>query len=499
MQKRFMAIWFRHLLTDGLALRRPVLKELPFVLVMPVKNRIVITASSPLAEQQGAFVGMAAADARAAVPELVAVDDTPGKAAKLLRLLGLWCIRYTPIVAVDLPDGLLLDISGCTHLWGGERAYLKEIVLKLRNAGFDARAAIADTPGAAWAQARFARVSPIVPPGMQSQAISGLSPAALRLDVEILERLQKLGFRTIGPLLSMPAPTLRRRFGKELLLRINQALGRSDEALVSLIPPVPYVERLPCLEPIRTAVGIEIAIEKLLAELCLRLQAEGKGLRKAILKCHRIDGRKVQAGITTNRGSHSVSHLLKLFSLQIARIEPTLGIELFVLEASKVEDMETIQEQIWAVDKGLADTTLAELLDRVAGKVGADAIRRYLPAEHYWPERSVKVAASLAEEPATAWPEQMRPIRLLSVPEPIEVMALVPDNPPKTFTYKDKRHDIIKADGPERIGREWWLDKGEHHRDYFAVEDSDGQRYWVFRSGHYDGGDARWYLHGYFA
>jgi protein ImuB len=498
MEKRFMAIWFRHLLTDGLALRRAELKGLPFVLVMPAKNRIVITASSPLAEQQGAFVGMAAADARAAVPEMLAIDDTPGKAAKLLRLLGLWCIRYTPVVTVDLPDGLILDISGCAHLWGGERDYLKEIVLKLRNAGFDARAAIADTPGAAYAVSRFARVSPIVPVGRQAAVLAGLPPAALRLEAEVLERLQKLGFRTIGPMLSMPAPVLRRRFGKELLLRIDQALGRMDEALVPLVPPVPYVERLPCMEPVRTRVAIGIAIEKLLLALCLRLKTEGIGLRKAILKCHRIDGRKVQVGITTTKGSHSVSHLMRLFQLQIDKIEPALGIELFVLEALRTEEMETVQEQIWAVDRGLADTALAEMLDRVAGKVGADAIRRYLPAEHYWPERSVKVAASLTEEPATAWPEQLRPIRLLQVPESIEVMALVPDNPPKTFTYKDKRHNIIKADGPERIGREWWLDSGEH-RDYYAVEDSDGQRYWVFRSGHYDGGDARWYLHGYFA
>lgn len=498
MQKRYMAILFRHLLTDGLALRRPGLKELPFVLAAPVKNRVVITAASALAEQQGVFAGMAVADARAAVPELLSFDDTPDKAAKLLRLLGLWCIRYTPVVAVDLPDGLLLDISGCAHLWGGEKGYLKEIVLKLRNAGFDARAAIADTPGAAFAVSRFALVSPIVPPGMQSQAISALPPAALRLAAEILERLQKLGFRTIRPMLSMPAPTLRRRFGKDLLLRIDQAIGRIEEPLMPLVPPVPYVERLPCLEPIRTAVGIGIAIEKLLSALCLRLQTEGKGLRKAVLKCHRIDGRKVQVSISTTKGSHSVSHLRRLFQLQISKIEPALGIELFVLEAPRVEDMETVQEQIWAIDKGLADTALAELLDRVAGKIGAEAIRRYLPAEHYWPEHSVKVATSLTEEPETAWPEQMRPIRLLQIPEPIEVMALVPDNPPKTFTYKDKRHVIVKADGPEHIGREWWRDSGEH-RDYYAVEDSQGQRYWVFRSGHYDGGDARWYLHGYFA
>jgi len=168
------------------------------------------------------------------------------------------------------------------------------------------------------------------------------------------------------------------------------------------------------------------------------------------------------------------------------------------LEALKVEDIDVVQEQLWAEAKGLEDAALAELLDRVAGKIGAAAIGRYLPAEHYWPEKSVKLAVSLEEEPGTTWPVQMRPIRLLSIPERIQVMALVPDNPPRMFIYKNKRHTIIKADGPERIGREWWRDSGEH-RDYYAVEDSDGQRYWVFRSGPYNGDSPAWYLHGYFS
>ncbi|SDH48333.1 Y-family DNA polymerase [Mucilaginibacter gossypii] len=498
MQKRYMAIWFRHLLTDGLARRRPELKDLPFVLAAPVKNKIIITASSPTAEREGAFTGMAAADARAASGDLVVVDEVPGQAAKLLRLIGLGCIRYTPMVSIDLPDGLLLDISGCTHLWGGEREYLKEIVLKLRAAGFDARAAIADTMGTAWAVARFAQKRPIIASGEQAAAITGLPPAALRLEPEPLERLQKLGFRNIGPLLATAPQALRRRFGQELLLRIDQALGRTEEYRELLVPPVPYSERLPCLEPIRTAPAIEIAIKKLLEMLCLRLQNEGKGVRKAILKCHRIDGRKVQVSITTAKGSHSISHLMRLFELQISKIEPALGIELFVLEAPRVEDMETVQEQLWAEAKGLADTALAELLDRIAGKVGPEAIRRYLPSENHWPERSVKLASTLTEEPQTAWPELPRPIRLLQKPEAIEVMALVPDHPPKQFVHIGKRHQVAKADGPERIGREWWRDKGEH-RDYYVIEDSEGQRYWVFRSGHYDGGDAQWYLHGYFA
>lgn len=498
MQQRFMVIWFRHLLTDWLALRQPELSALPVVFAQPDHNRIIITAANKIAEAEGVCVGMAAADAKAIVKGLQVQDAIPGKEAKLLRQLGLWCIRYSPIVAIDLPDGLILNVSGCTHLWGGERNYLKEIVNKLRASGYDARAAITDTIGAAWAVARYGKVTPLIPTGTHAAALAKLPPSALRLETDTLERLQKLGFRNIGHFMNLPRRELRKRFSEELLFRLLQALGLEDEPIFPLTPPVPYMERLPCLEPIKTATGIEIAIEELLKMLCERLRSEGKGVRKAVLKCHRIDGKMVQATIGTNRGSHSVSHLLKLFKLQIDRIEPALGIELFLMEASKVEDMAVKQEKLWVTDPGLKDTALTDLLDRLAGKLGPGRIRRYLPAEHYWPERSVHVAVSLEETPQTGWrTDRPRPLRLLTRPEPIEVMSLIPDYPPKIFVHQNKRHTIVKADGPERIEREWWLDEGAH-RDYYAVEDEKGQRYWVFRLGHYDD-TPQWFLHGYFA
>jgi len=493
-----MAIWFRHLTTDWLTLRKPEFKDVPFVFVTPERNRIVITAANLMAESQGIYHGMAAADAKAVTINLQMLDHIPGKEAKLLKQLGLWCIRYTPIVSVDMPNGLILDISGCSHLWGGEREYLKEIVNKLRTSGYDVRAAIADTIGAAWAVARFGKTTPIVENGAQIPALLDLPPAALRLEPDVLEKLKKLGFHTIKSFMQIPRTVLRRRFGEGLLLRLAQALGLENEYLIPLVPPVPYTERLPCLEPIKTAGAIEMAIQQLLEGLCARLQTEGKGVRKATLKCYRIDGKMVQVGISTNRGSYSVSHLFKLLALQVSKIEPALGIELFLLEAPKVEDIDTVQEKLWAGNPGLQDTALAELLDRIATKVGPERIRRYLPAEHYWPERSVKQAASLSEIPATQWPSgKPRPLRLLRRPEPVEVMALLPDYPPKVFTYKGRRHIVEKADGPERIEQEWWLRQGEH-RDYYAVEDAEGGRYWLFRSGHYDTA-PEWYLHGFFA
>jgi protein ImuB len=500
MKKRYISLWFRHLLTDWFTLRQPELKDVPFILVAPEHNRIIITAANSLAEKQGVTAGMAAADAKAVIPDLKTIDDIPGKAAKLLKGLGEWCIRYTPLIAVDLPDGLVMDISGCAHLWGGEHAYLKEIITRLRSKGYDVRGAMADTAGAAWAIARFGHDKPIIEPGVHTEALLNLPPAALRLEPLILDRLKKLGFYTIKSFIGIKRSALRRRFGNDFLLRLDQALGNEDEPLQLIHPVTPYHERLPCLEPICTATGIELAIKTLLGNVCKRLQSEGKGLRIAILRCYRVDGGVVGADIGTNRPSHHIAHLFKLFELKIPTIEPALGIELFTLEAAKVEDISPEQEALWSLENsGLSDNNLVELLDKLANKIGTNNIRRYLPQESYWPERSIKPARSLAEKAATTWRTgRPRPSLLLKKPEKIDVTALLPDNPPMLFIYKGKKHIIKKADDAERIEPEWWRHK-RLHRDYYVVEDEQGQRYWLFRSGHYEDEESQWYLHGFFA
>ena len=498
--RRYLSIWFRYLLTDWQTIRRPDLAGKPFVFAVPERGRKIISAINPAAEAEGVLTGMNVADAKAIFPGLEIIDAKPGREAKLLKGLGEWCIRYAPIVAADQPDGLILDITGCAHLWAGEAAYLKEIVNRLESKGYYARAAIADTIGTAWAIARFGRTKPIIESGAEADALLNLPPIALRLETPVLERLHKLGLTTIQSFIGMPRQALRRRFGEGLLQRLSQALGQEVEYIQAIQPPEPFQERLPCLEPIRTAAGIEVAISRLLDPLCERLQKEGKGLRKAVLKCFRVDGKMEQVGIGTSKASNHAQHLYKLFELHISSIRPAFGIELFLLEATQVEDAPLTQEALWAGKQGLKKQELAELLDRLAGKVGTNAIHRYLPAEHYWPERSIKLATSLEERPATKWiKDRPRPTLLLKQPVLIEVTAPVPDYPPMSFRYQDKVHYIEKSDGPERIEREWWADKGEH-RDYYQVEDKLGQRYWLFRLGHY-GSDtpSQWFLHGFFA
>jgi protein ImuB len=498
MRKRYVTIWFRHLRTDWITLRRPHLVQLPFVLVLPVHGKMIITAANIYAKQEGIFEGMALADARAIVPSLKQLDDKSQSSGKLLRSIAEWCIRYSPLVAVDPPDGIAIDATGCTHLWGGEENYLTAIHNRFNSMGYDTQVAMADTVGAAWAMAHFGNKK-IIAPGKQKEDLFDLPPESLRIDHEIVTLLLRLGIKDIAALLSLPRSSLTRRFGKQLLFRLDQALGAVEEYIVPVIIPAAFEERLASLEPIITAMGIRIALETLLDKLCMRLRNQCKGLRSAVFTCYRIDGKIEQIEISTVRASHNTKHIFKLFEGKLETIDPALGIEIFILEASKVEDSNPLQESLWKNVCGISDVRFSELMDRIAGKIGVTNIHRYLPAEHHWPERSFKVADLFYENRIMDWPNVIRrPLHILQHPSPIEVTAPIPDYPPMNFRYKNKLHTVKKADGPERIEKQWWIDQGEH-RDYYAVEDEEGIRFWLFRSGHYTG-DRRdqWFIHGFF-
>jgi protein ImuB len=499
MNKRFVTIWFRHLKTDWLTRRQPELVNQPFVLSIKDHNRVIVSAANAEAEKHEIRTGMVVADARVIFPSLKIYDDSPDLDRKLLTTFAKFCIRYTPVAAIDPPDGLILDASGCCHLWGGEYPYITEIINRLKSFGYDVKAAMADTIGAAWAITHFGN-DLIIEKADQESALLKLPASALRLEDESIELLYKLGLRRIESFIGMQRSVLRRRFGEPLILRIDQALGHKEEPIHPVIIPEPFQERLPCPELISTATGIEIALQKLLENLCKRLKQEEKGLRMASFKCYRIDNKIEKIEIGTNHSSNNFNHLFKLFQLKIETIEPALGIELFTLEAFKVEDLPAVQEHLWIDSWDLLNVKFAELLDRIENKIGLGKIHRYLPNEHHWPERSIKAATSLSEKPTTFWRiDKPRPIQLLSKPELIQVTAPLPDYPPMLFRYKNKIHKIKKADGPERIESEWWLQEGLH-RDYYCVEDEEGNRYWLFRLGHYTNEEKpKWFIHGFFA
>ncbi|WP_136653094.1 Y-family DNA polymerase [Paracoccus aeridis] len=478
--------------------------ELPLVLAGRVGNRRVLTAVDEAAQALELRAGMPVSTAQALVPGLAVESSDPAADAASLERLALWLLqRFSPVVAVDPPDGIVIDSTGTDHLHGGEAAMLEALVGRLVMSGLSARAAVADTWGAAHALARHA-ASPtcLAAPGSTEAVLAPLPLEALRLSPNISASLRDLGFASIGDLIGQPRAPLTRRFGPELCCRLDQALGALAEPIAPVRPAELIEIRRSFAEPIAARETIARYIGKLVVPLCERLEASGLGARRLDLICHRIDNDRQIVRIGLARPARDPRHLTRLLCEKIETIAPGLGIEIMTLSAILTEPLLPKQAPSSLLEEPAPD--LAGLIDTLANRVGAHAIYRFAPVASDVPERSVRRIPALAEETGAGWPGHWpRPSRLLPRSEPIETMALLPDHPPAWFSWRGIRRHVRRADGPERIFGEWWKRDAEMIavRDYFRVEDDAGERYWIFRAG--DGEDSatgshRWFLHGVF-
>ena len=474
----------------------------PLVTIQKSAQRITIAAACPTALALGLAPGMALTQARALVPELDVRDAEPEADAALLHRLALFAARrWTPRAAVCGIDGLWLDLTGVAHLFGGERRMAQRILRFCARLGLTAQIAIADTTGAAHALARHERLL-CCPPSGQADAIAPLPLAALRIDEGTVTAAHRLGIERIGELTAMPRGPLARRFGAELLIRLDQALGHAGEAIEPIVPEAPPNALVRFVEPIATAEAIGEAMRHLMALLAGALEEQGLGARRLTLLCMRIDGDEQRIAIGTVRATRDSGHLLSLLVPRIETIDPGFGIEAMRLVAGRCEPLAPQPiDSGWSGEQAAPD--LVPLIDRLTGRLGPRRLFKLSAVESDVPERSLRRVAPL--DPVVDWPPDWpRPAQLLARPEPIEqVVALLPDGPPRRFTWRGRTHVVRQADGPERIYGEWWKHRGETEavRDYFQVEDESGARFWLFRRG--DGVDARtgdlsWYLHGVF-
>ena len=480
----------------------------PFALVAPGVHGLLLSAVNREAQGEGLKAGMRLADARAAFPALAVREAEPEADRQGLLRLALWCGRFTPWSAPDGEDGLMLDITGCAHLFGGEEAMVAEVENRLGGLGFEARAGLADTPGAAWALARFAPAGGrIAGPGSTRAAIEDLPVEALRITAETALLLRRLGLATIGALADLPRVPLARRFpskaqGEALLQRLDQALGRRDEPLSPLSPPPDYLRRLAFTEPLLLRESVEAALADLLAGLVPLLERDHRGVRRLVLWCFRVDGSHVRVAAATARASRDADHLARLFAEKLDGIDAGFGIDVMALHAARVEPLE--DDQLTLAGRGRARDGVDRLVDRLLARLGNGAVARLEPAERHIPEAAERaVPPGRTVDPWPGRPEMpQRPFRLFGRPEPVEVMAEVPDGPPLIFTWRRVTRRVARAAGPERIAPEWWIgdDEDEPLRDYYRVEDTTGRRYWLYRAGLYQDsaakGPPRWYVHG---
>ncbi len=464
----------------------------------------MVLAVDAAAQAAGVRVGMPATKARVLVQGLIVHDHDAVADAQALDRLALWMLqRYAPIVTADAPDGLVIDSTGADHLHGGEDAMLAGLIDRLAASGVQARAAIADTWGVAHALARYAAKPALVAPaGHGSAVLASLPLAALRLPVDMITALHVLGFERIGDILAQPRAPLTLRFGPQLGRRIDQALGALSEPINPIRPDELIQVKRNFAEPIGAAQTIARYIGKLVVQLCAELGAKGLGAKRLDLICHRVDNRLQAIRVGTAMPVRDVKRLTRLLTDKIETIEPGFGIEILSLTATLAEPLCEKQSLTAMVDDGVPD--VSDLVDTLINRVGERSLYRAAPIATEVPERSVRRIAPMAPDTGATWPGHWpRPSRLLTTPEPIETMALLPDHPPVAFTWRGIRRRVRHADGPERIRGEWWLRDAELTavRDYFRVEDDAGERYWIFRSG--DGedpnsGSQRWFLHGVF-
>jgi protein ImuB len=442
--------------------------------------------------------GLTVALAQAMSPGLTVVEADPAGDAAALERLAAWCLRYSPVVAADAPDGIVIDIAGADHLLGGEAAALDDICAQLTAAGLTVKTALADTWAAAWGLARFGPAETISPVREAFASLASLPVAALRLDAETVADLRGLGFDTVAELAAAHRPSLALRFGPALTRRLDQARGLASEPIQPVRPPEIPEKRLAFADPLMHANGLRIALAKLAGMLCADLEARGVAARRLDMLFYRVDGANAALRVGASQGTRDPAHFVQLFGEKLETINPGFGIEVASLAATRTEPFATRQFAI----RGAGDTAepeLGPLVDRIANRIGPGRLYRVTPIESDIPERSERRVAALSPPLGRSWHDDPRPALMLTTPEQVDVVALLPDHPPRFFIWRGRRTTIARADGPERVHGEWWRADDEMWlvRDYYRVEGTDGLRYWLLRAS--DGmAEMRWFIQGAF-
>lgn len=557
-KRRILSLWFPRLNAECLLRAEPHLAGRPLAVVANRRGALRLASLTATAEAAGLVLGMTLADAAAICPRLATRPEAPLRTAAFLAALGRWAGRFSPWVA-PAEDGLVLDVTGCARLFGGEEALVAEAGAGAAGLGLTLRHGLADTLGAAWAIARFdpgtgpclafagdaidqeARATRarahrrrglpgpqpgagpagrIVPPGETLAHLSPLPAAALRLEPATVDALQALGLGRIGDVALVPRARLAQRFGPGLVLRIDQALGRVPEPVSAAVPPPVFALRLTLPDPIGRTEDILAGLDRLLLPLCNRLAAAGRGARRVQLTLVRVEGSAILREAGLARPASRREAIRPLLVLQLDSLDAGFGIEMMRLEATETEPLPTRQDRHRAAGSRTdpppveTDEALADLVGRLGARLGVEAMVRLHPAESHIPEKAATPMLAAFSSAAATWPAPPapRPV-LLFPPEPLTpqetACSQAPDQllnpavPPALFTWRRRPRRRTAAFGPERIAPEWWLDDPAWRggpRDYWRIETEDGTRLWLYQTRETSGDmSGRWFVQGLFA
>ncbi len=468
-----------------------------------------ITAVNDAAAKAGAVTGQRLVDIRAISPDIVNFAADSDGDRKTLERLTLWSQRWGPWSMMDGNDAILLDVTGAAHLWGGALSLLTDIERRFGARGFQARPAMGVTAGAAWALSHYGRRHDIADSDNPLLTLGALSVAALRLEPDILTLLRRLGLKRINDLHAVPRESLARRFRNHRnpqtnpLIRLDQLLGKNPEPMIPLYrTDPPHVSRR-LLEPILHRILLDQILHDLAGDMVRELEAQRLGARRLELRAYRVDGDVAVRLLELASATRDAAHIARLFAAKLDDIDAGFGFDQVDLISTWSEPLALSQELL---DGGQAKgTTLPQMLDRIAARLGPDAVRRPAAKASHIPERSFQWSAP--QDQQSAYQGELgfhdRPLKLLEYAEPIMVIYATPEGVPRQFRWRGTQHEITRSEGPERLAPEWWRERSTVRlRDYYRIESARGARYWIYRNG--VAGDGRgsapeWFLHGMFA
>ncbi|HEY8948804.1 MAG TPA: hypothetical protein VIM56_07955 [Rhizomicrobium sp.] len=519
--RRIIALWFPRLATDRLQ-RRWKARETrtpsaeapreppPLVVVAKEKNALRLSALDRKATAQGLTIGQPLANARAMLPALKVMAANEGADHKLLERIADWCDLFTPFVALDPPRALLLDVTGATHLFGGEKSLLDRILAALRAQGFAVRGALAGTAMAARACARH-RDGLIVPSGDEMKITAPFPIEALFLDPVTTHAFRRAGLKTIGQVAHRDRRELTARFGSAMVFTLETALGKTERPISPRIPLPDYSAERNFPDPVATEDVIRATLVSLAETLAEALEQRGEGARRLEAAFFRADGAVMHIAVETGSPTREPGVIERLFREKLDALadplDPGFGFDLIRLSAGRTQRCESALADFNA-DLN-AEREIRFLVDRLSARFGAHRVLAFQPNDTHVPEAAgLAVPAQEARGTKSTWEVRRkeeaprRPLRLLAKPEEVEAIATVPAGPPRRFRWRRVQHDVVLAEGPERIAMEWWRHvTPQPTRDYFRVEDTNGNRFWLYRDGLYarEVETPRWYLHGVFA
>jgi protein ImuB len=555
LMSRIVSIWFPAWSIERLARESPgSVPTQPFALVEAGPHGLVICAANAAALSSGVRIGASLADTRAAHPRLIARPAEAGRDKAALLRLARWLGRYGLHRHIDASDGAWIDVTGVPHLFGGEEHLVIDLIRRLRRIGITARVGLADTLGAAHALARVLASPPspyaIAMPGATTSALAGLPSSALRLPPATAHLLRRLGLKRIGDLYPIPRSSLERRFrddakgiGRQaasvsanVLLRLDQALGRQPEVRRPLTEPPDLLVRLPLAEPLITSEGIEAALDHLADELAHRLEHLHRGARRFRFTLYRVDGTVLDVRIGTSTACRDALHVCRLLEEKLSSLDVGFGIDLLTLSAERLAPLAPCQVSLQSGVRQTRKVSVETFIDRVANRLGGDRILVPVRQQSHVPERSghllpamTHLAARNPDRSSAAGtlpsPLSAVPVLLLSPPEAIDVLAEVPEGAPQRIRWRRVFRRIVRAQGPDRVYPDWWSGLLEARassesgggaasprtalieqttRDYYRLEDETGTNYWVFRAGLYTDSEKRtsppaWFMHGVFS